>query len=76
MVLVTVSGIEGHSETTPMYGRSDTLVTASRLITAVSDTAESTSLGVATVGVRAIRSYNPQYQVELNSSSTYGARRT
>ncbi len=48
---VRVSGIEGHSGTTPMDGRSDALVTASRLITAVSDTAKSTGLGVATVGV-------------------------
>jgi acetylornithine deacetylase/succinyl-diaminopimelate desuccinylase-like protein len=60
--LVRVSGIERHSETTPMYGRSDALFTAARLITAVSDTAESTSLGVATVGAREIRSHNPQYQ--------------
>lgn len=48
---VRVSGVEGHSGTTPMEGRSDALVTAARLITAVSDTANSTGLGVATVGV-------------------------
>ncbi|CZR50842.1 related to N-carbamoyl-L-amino acid hydrolase [Phialocephala subalpina] len=48
---VKVSGVEGHSGTTPMQGRSDALVTASRLITAVNDTARSTGLGVATVGV-------------------------
>jgi hydantoinase/carbamoylase family amidase len=48
---VRVSGIEGHSGTTPMVGRSDAMVTAARLITAVSDTANSTKLGVATVGV-------------------------
>ncbi|KUJ22532.1 amidase [Mollisia scopiformis] len=48
---VRVSGVEGHSGTTPMIGRSDALVTASRLITAVRDTAKSTNLGVATVGV-------------------------
>ncbi|KAG4435899.1 hypothetical protein IFR05_008630 [Cadophora sp. M221] len=48
---VRVSGVEGHSGTTPMDGRSDALVTASRLITAVSETAKSTGLGVATVGV-------------------------
>lgn len=48
---VRVSGVEGHSGTTPMQGRSDALVTASRLVTAVSDTAKSTGLGVATVGV-------------------------
>lgn len=48
---VRVSGVEGHSGTTPMNGRSDALVTASRLITAVSETAKSTGLGVATVGV-------------------------
>merc|ERR1711939_1026986 len=48
---VRVSGVEGHSGTTPMDGRSDALVTASRLITAVSETATSTGLGVATVGV-------------------------
>jgi hydantoinase/carbamoylase family amidase len=48
---VRVSGVEGHSGTTPMAGRSDALVTAARLITAVSDTASSTGLGVATVGV-------------------------
>jgi hydantoinase/carbamoylase family amidase len=48
---VRISGVEGHSGTTPMNGRSDALVTASRLITAVSETAISTGLGVATVGV-------------------------
>ena len=48
---VRVSGIEGHSGTTPMDGRSDAMVTAARLIAAVNDTAKSTSLGVATVGV-------------------------
>ncbi|RDW73946.1 Zn-dependent exopeptidase-3 [Coleophoma crateriformis] len=48
---VRVSGVEGHSGTTPMDVRSDALVTASRLITAVSETAGSTKLGVATVGV-------------------------
>ncbi|KAH9218958.1 hypothetical protein DL95DRAFT_331656 [Leptodontidium sp. 2 PMI_412] len=48
---VRVSGVEGHSGTTPMDVRSDALVTASRLITAVSETAKSTGLGVATVGV-------------------------
>ncbi|TVY48979.1 N-carbamoyl-L-amino-acid hydrolase [Lachnellula occidentalis] len=46
-----VSGVEGHSGTTPMHQRSDALVTAARLIAAVSDTAQATSLGVATVGV-------------------------
>jgi hydantoinase/carbamoylase family amidase len=48
---VRVIGVEGHSGTTPMPGRSDALVTASRLITAVRDTARKTELGVATVGV-------------------------
>jgi len=48
---VRVSGVEGHSGTTPMESRSDALVTASKLITAVSDMAKSTGLGVATVGV-------------------------
>lgn len=48
---VRVSGIEGHSGTTPMLGRSDAMVTAARLISAVSDIASSTKLGVATVGV-------------------------
>jgi hydantoinase/carbamoylase family amidase len=48
---VRVNGVEGHSGTTPMSSRSDALVTASKLITAVSDTANSTYLGVATVGV-------------------------
>lgn len=48
---VRVTGVEGHSGTTPMPGRSDALVTASRLITAVRDTALKTKLGVATVGV-------------------------
>ncbi|KAE8452226.1 hypothetical protein EG329_001693 [Mollisiaceae sp. DMI_Dod_QoI] len=48
---IRVSGVEGHSGTTPMDSRSDALVTASRLITAVSETAKSTGLGVATVGV-------------------------
>ena len=43
--------MEGHSGTTPMDARSDALVTASRMIAAVSDTAKSTGLGVATVGV-------------------------
>jgi hydantoinase/carbamoylase family amidase len=48
---VRVEGVEGHSGTTPMYGRSDALVTASRLINAVRDSARNTELGVATVGV-------------------------
>jgi hydantoinase/carbamoylase family amidase len=48
---VRVSGVEGHSGTTPMSDRSDALVTASRLITAVRDTALKAELGVATVGV-------------------------
>ena len=48
---VRVSGVEGHSGTAPMDTRSDALVTASRMITAVSEIAKSTGLGVATVGV-------------------------
>jgi hydantoinase/carbamoylase family amidase len=48
---IRVQGKEGHSGTTPMPERSDALVTASRLITAVRDTASQTGLGVATVGV-------------------------
>lgn len=48
---VRVDGVEGHSGTTPMEIRSDALVTASRLIASVRDTAASTNLGVATVGV-------------------------
>jgi hydantoinase/carbamoylase family amidase len=48
---IRVEGTEGHSGTTPMPGRADALVTASRLITAVRDTALKTGLGVATVGV-------------------------
>lgn len=48
---VRVEGLEGHSGTTPMASRADALVTASRFITAVRDTALSTGLGVATVGV-------------------------
>lgn len=48
---VRVTGVEGHSGTTPMSSRSDALVTASKLITTVSVTAKSTVLGVATVGV-------------------------
>ncbi|KAF2878483.1 hypothetical protein BDV95DRAFT_479716 [Massariosphaeria phaeospora] len=48
---VRVTGREGHSGTTPMPERSDALVTASRLIAAVRDTALKTDLGVATVGV-------------------------
>jgi hydantoinase/carbamoylase family amidase len=48
---VRVEGVEGHSGTTPMLSRSDALVAASKLITAVNDTAKSTKLGVATVGV-------------------------
>ena len=48
---VKVSGVEGHSGTTPMDRRSDAMVIAARLIAAVNDTAKSTGLGVATVGV-------------------------
>jgi hydantoinase/carbamoylase family amidase len=48
---IRVEGVEGHSGTTPMHGRADALVTASRLITAVRDSALKTGLGVATVGV-------------------------
>ncbi|KAF2826379.1 amidase [Ophiobolus disseminans] len=48
---IRVEGVEGHSGTTPMPSRADALVTASRLITAVRDSAFQTALGVATVGV-------------------------
>jgi hydantoinase/carbamoylase family amidase len=48
---VRVTGVEGHSGTFPMGTRSDALVTASRLISSVRDTAVATGLGVATVGV-------------------------
>jgi hydantoinase/carbamoylase family amidase len=48
---IRVEGIEGHSRTTPMPGRADAVVTASRLIVAVRDVALKTQLGVATVGV-------------------------
>ncbi|KAF1980917.1 amidase [Aulographum hederae CBS 113979] len=48
---IRVTGVEGHSGTTPMPARSDALVTASRLIAAVRDAAKATGLGVATVGV-------------------------
>lgn len=48
---IRVEGVEGHSGTTPMPDRADALVTASRLITAVRDSALETELGVATVGV-------------------------
>ncbi|KAL1602360.1 hypothetical protein SLS60_005776 [Paraconiothyrium brasiliense] len=48
---VRVEGVEGHAGATPMPGRADAIVTASRLITAVRDTALKTELGVATVGV-------------------------
>jgi hydantoinase/carbamoylase family amidase len=48
---VRVEGVEGHSGTTPMSGRSDALVTASRLIMTVRNSARDTKLGVATVGV-------------------------
>jgi acetylornithine deacetylase/succinyl-diaminopimelate desuccinylase-like protein len=48
---IRVTGEEGHSGTTPMAGRADALVTASRLITTVRDTALNTQLGVATVGM-------------------------
>jgi hydantoinase/carbamoylase family amidase len=48
---VRCSGREGHSGTTPMGQRSDALVTAARLIAAVSETAKATDIGVATVGV-------------------------
>ena len=48
---VRVEGVEGHSGTSPMDGRSDAMVTAARLIAAVNDTAKLTDLGVATVGV-------------------------
>lgn len=43
---VGVSGVEGHSGTTPMDGRSDAMVTAARMITSVRDTAKRTGLGV------------------------------
>jgi len=61
---VRVSGVEGHSGTTPMDQRSDALVTASRLIGAVSDVAKTTGLGVATVGVT---SNNTQSQATITS---------
>jgi hydantoinase/carbamoylase family amidase len=48
---VRVSGIEGHSGTAPMEGRSDALVTASKMIAAVNTVALGSKLGVATVGV-------------------------
>ncbi len=48
---VKVRGVEGHSGTTPMGTRSDALVTASRFIASVRDTAIATALVVATVGV-------------------------
>ncbi|KAK5162463.1 hypothetical protein LTR04_003699 [Oleoguttula sp. CCFEE 6159] len=48
---VRVTGVEGHSGTTPMPARSDALVTAALLISAVRTTALETNLGVATVGV-------------------------
>lgn len=48
---VKIMGQEGHTGTMAMADRSDALVTASRLITAVRDTARETKLGVATVGV-------------------------
>lgn len=48
---IRVEGVEGHAGATHMSGRADALVTASRLITAVRDTAVKTELGVATVGV-------------------------
>lgn len=48
---IRVEGVEGHSGTTPMSCRADALVTASRLTTAVRDTALKSQLGVATVGV-------------------------
>jgi acetylornithine deacetylase/succinyl-diaminopimelate desuccinylase-like protein len=48
---VRVSGVEGHSGTTLMDTRSAALVTTSRMIASVSDSAKSTSLGIATVGV-------------------------
>ncbi|KAG0650614.1 L-N-carbamoylase [Hyphodiscus hymeniophilus] len=49
--VVRVAGVEGHAGTAPMDARSDAMVTAARLIAAVKDTATSTGLGVATVGV-------------------------
>lgn len=48
---VSTKGLEGHTGTMAMADRSDALVTAARLITAVRDTAKRTNLGVATVGV-------------------------
>lgn len=48
---IRVEGVEGHAGATAMPGRADAIVTASRLITAVRDTALKTKLGVATVGV-------------------------
>ena len=47
---IRVEGVEGRSGTAPMLGSSDDLVTASRLVTAVRDTAHGTGPGVATVG--------------------------
>ncbi|KAJ4289839.1 hypothetical protein N0V90_011171 [Kalmusia sp. IMI 367209] len=48
---IRVEGVEGHAGATLMPGRADAIVTASRLITAVRDTALNTGFGVATVGV-------------------------
>jgi hydantoinase/carbamoylase family amidase len=48
---VRITGTEGHTGTMAMADRWDALVTASRFITAVRDTAKKTGLGVATVGV-------------------------
>lgn len=48
---VRVSGVVGHSGTVPMESRSDALVTASKMVSAVNDTARTSRLGNATVGV-------------------------
>jgi acetylornithine deacetylase/succinyl-diaminopimelate desuccinylase-like protein len=48
---VRVTGVEGHSGTTPMDRTSDALLTAARMIASVSNTAKSTKFGVATVGL-------------------------
>ena len=48
---IKATGLEGHAGTQPMDTRSDALVTASKMITAVNDVAKLTGLGVATVGV-------------------------
>ena len=61
---VRVSGVEGHSGTTPMDGRSDAMVTTARLIAAVNDTAKLTGLGCCNRWSHYERHAEPVYDSE------------